>query len=222
MSASSPFISGHVKKKIGVLGASGYTGADAVRLLARHPGVEISALTANAHARHALIPASDHRARSEPERRKGGVRIELCALGIRSARVVEPSGVGHRYQASGPGQGTGPDHEIRLRVRGAGGRREVRAAIVITSAGSGEQQSKNRQKKTLHISSVNDSRGSAAVTAAAAYCGGCGVLTRAARGSRRSRRMRPRRCWRRRTGPVSPARVRARRPRPERRDQQSP
>ena len=29
------------RKKIGVLGASGYTGADAVRLLARHPGVEI-------------------------------------------------------------------------------------------------------------------------------------------------------------------------------------
>ena len=54
MSASSPFISGHVKKKIGVLGASGYTGADAVRLLARHPGVEISALTANTHAGKAM------------------------------------------------------------------------------------------------------------------------------------------------------------------------
>jgi N-acetyl-gamma-glutamyl-phosphate reductase len=38
------------KKKIGIVGASGYTGADAVRLLARHPGVEISALTANTHA----------------------------------------------------------------------------------------------------------------------------------------------------------------------------
>jgi N-acetyl-gamma-glutamyl-phosphate reductase len=38
------------KKKIGIIGASGYTGADAVRLLARHPGVEISALTANTHA----------------------------------------------------------------------------------------------------------------------------------------------------------------------------
>lgn len=50
MSMSSPFTSGHVKKKIGVLGASGYTGADAVRLLARHPGVEIYALTANTHA----------------------------------------------------------------------------------------------------------------------------------------------------------------------------
>ena len=37
-------------KKIGILGASGYTGADAVRLLARHPNVEITALTANTHA----------------------------------------------------------------------------------------------------------------------------------------------------------------------------
>jgi len=38
------------RKKIGIIGASGYTGADAVRLLARHPGVEITALTANTHA----------------------------------------------------------------------------------------------------------------------------------------------------------------------------
>jgi N-acetyl-gamma-glutamyl-phosphate reductase len=38
------------KAKVGVLGASGYTGADAVRLLARHPNVEIAALTANTHA----------------------------------------------------------------------------------------------------------------------------------------------------------------------------
>jgi N-acetyl-gamma-glutamyl-phosphate reductase len=36
--------------KIGVIGASGYTGADAVRLLAGHPHVEIAALTANAQA----------------------------------------------------------------------------------------------------------------------------------------------------------------------------
>jgi N-acetyl-gamma-glutamyl-phosphate reductase len=38
------------KAKIGVLGASGYTGADAVRLAARHPNVEIAALTANTYA----------------------------------------------------------------------------------------------------------------------------------------------------------------------------
>ncbi|MBO0663767.1 N-acetyl-gamma-glutamyl-phosphate reductase [Jiella sp. MQZ9-1] len=36
--------------KIGVLGASGYTGADLVRLALRHPNMEIVALTANSHA----------------------------------------------------------------------------------------------------------------------------------------------------------------------------
>ncbi len=36
--------------KVGILGASGYTGADLVRLLALHPEVEIRLLTANAHA----------------------------------------------------------------------------------------------------------------------------------------------------------------------------
>lgn len=36
--------------RIGVLGASGYTGADLVRLAIRHPRIEIVALTANSHA----------------------------------------------------------------------------------------------------------------------------------------------------------------------------
>lgn len=60
MSTPSPFTTGHVRKKIGVLGASGYTGADAVRLLARHPGVEISALTANTHAGKAMDEVFSH------------------------------------------------------------------------------------------------------------------------------------------------------------------
>ncbi len=38
------------KIKIGVIGASGYTGADLVRLAACHPAMEIAALTANSHA----------------------------------------------------------------------------------------------------------------------------------------------------------------------------
>jgi N-acetyl-gamma-glutamyl-phosphate reductase len=38
------------KIRIGVIGASGYTGADLIRLAARHPAVEIGALTANTHA----------------------------------------------------------------------------------------------------------------------------------------------------------------------------
>src|SRR5579864_2078402 len=48
------------KKKIGILGASGYTGADAVRLLARHPQAEISALTANTHAGKAMREVFPH------------------------------------------------------------------------------------------------------------------------------------------------------------------
>jgi len=36
--------------KIAILGASGYTGAEAIRILANHPKVEITALTANRHA----------------------------------------------------------------------------------------------------------------------------------------------------------------------------
>ncbi len=48
------------KKKIAVLGASGYTGADAVRLLARHPEAEISALTANTHAGKAMGEVYPH------------------------------------------------------------------------------------------------------------------------------------------------------------------
>jgi len=46
--------------KIGVLGASGYTGADMVRLAARHEGVEIAALTANTHAGKAMAEVFPH------------------------------------------------------------------------------------------------------------------------------------------------------------------
>ncbi len=38
------------KLRVGILGASGYTGADAVRLLLRHPATEIAALTADRQA----------------------------------------------------------------------------------------------------------------------------------------------------------------------------
>jgi N-acetyl-gamma-glutamyl-phosphate reductase len=42
------------QKKIGVLGASGYTGSETVRLLLRHPRVEIAALTADRRAGQAM------------------------------------------------------------------------------------------------------------------------------------------------------------------------
>ncbi|MGO9173339.1 MAG: N-acetyl-gamma-glutamyl-phosphate reductase [Rhodomicrobium sp.] len=41
---------GEAKVKIGVIGASGYTGADLIRLAACHPGMEIALLAANTHA----------------------------------------------------------------------------------------------------------------------------------------------------------------------------
>ena len=46
--------------KIGVIGASGYTGADLVRLAVRHPAMEISALTANAHAGKTMAEVFPH------------------------------------------------------------------------------------------------------------------------------------------------------------------
>src|SRR5271170_414708 len=42
------------KAKIGVLGASGYTGAELVRLLLRHPRVDIVLLTADRRAGKAM------------------------------------------------------------------------------------------------------------------------------------------------------------------------
>jgi len=48
------------KKKVGILGASGYTGADAIRLLARHPNTEITVLTANTHAGKAIDEVFPH------------------------------------------------------------------------------------------------------------------------------------------------------------------
>lgn len=46
--------------RIAVLGASGYTGADLVRLALAHPGVEIAALSANAKAGQAMAEVWPH------------------------------------------------------------------------------------------------------------------------------------------------------------------
>ena len=48
------------KLRAAVLGASGYTGADAVRLLLRHPEFEVTALTANTHAGKAYGEVFEH------------------------------------------------------------------------------------------------------------------------------------------------------------------
>ncbi len=51
---------GQAKLKIGVIGASGYTGADLIRLAACHPGIEIAVLAANTHAGKALGEVFPH------------------------------------------------------------------------------------------------------------------------------------------------------------------
>ncbi len=48
------------KLRIGVLGASGYTGADLVRLALTHPALEITVLTANSHAGKAMEAVFPH------------------------------------------------------------------------------------------------------------------------------------------------------------------
>jgi N-acetyl-gamma-glutamyl-phosphate reductase len=46
--------------RIGVIGASGYTGADLIRIAARHPAIEIAILTANTHAGKAAHEVFPH------------------------------------------------------------------------------------------------------------------------------------------------------------------
>jgi len=51
------------KLRIGVIGASGYTGADLIRLAAAHPRIEIAALAASTHAGQTLGEVFPHLAR---------------------------------------------------------------------------------------------------------------------------------------------------------------
>ena len=48
------------KVRVAIIGASGYTGADAIRLAARHEGIDIVALTANTHAGKPLAQVWPH------------------------------------------------------------------------------------------------------------------------------------------------------------------
>src|SRR6056297_2046789 len=47
-------------KQIAILGASGYTGAELVRLIATHPGLEIAALAANSKAGQSMAKVFPH------------------------------------------------------------------------------------------------------------------------------------------------------------------
>ena len=75
------------KVRIGVLGASGYTGADLIRLLAGHPRSEIALMTANAQAGKPLSAVFPHLGGLElPELIRveeadwGAVDVAFCCL----------------------------------------------------------------------------------------------------------------------------------------------
>ncbi len=81
--------------KIAILGASGYTGAELVRLIATHPGLEIAALAANAKAGQsmgAVFPHLRHLALPDlvtiEEIDFAGIDLCFCALPHKTSQEV--------------------------------------------------------------------------------------------------------------------------------------
>ncbi|MFQ6016829.1 MAG: N-acetyl-gamma-glutamyl-phosphate reductase [Kiloniellaceae bacterium] len=75
------------KARIGIMGASGYTGADLIRLLAGHPQAEIRLLTAESHAGRPLAAVLPHLGGLDlpdlmrvEEADWSGIDVVLCAL----------------------------------------------------------------------------------------------------------------------------------------------
>ena len=75
------------KIRAAVLGASGYTGADLIRLAARHPNIAITALIAKGHAGQALAQVFPHLASLDlpalvtaDQVDWGGVDVAFCGL----------------------------------------------------------------------------------------------------------------------------------------------
>ena len=83
------------KRRIAILGASGYTGAELVRLIATHPGFEIAALTGERKAGQAMaavFPFLRHLDLPELTRIEdldlSGVDLALCALPHATSQAV--------------------------------------------------------------------------------------------------------------------------------------
>ncbi|WP_296766616.1 N-acetyl-gamma-glutamyl-phosphate reductase [Sediminimonas sp.] len=81
--------------KIAILGASGYTGAELVRLIATHPGLEIAALGANAKAGQSMSAVFPHlRHLDLPDLRKideidfSAIDLCFCALPHKTSQEV--------------------------------------------------------------------------------------------------------------------------------------
>ena len=81
--------------KIAILGASGYTGAELVRLIATHPGMEIAALGANSKAGQSMAQVFPHlRHLDLPDLVKideidfAGIDLCFCALPHKTSQEV--------------------------------------------------------------------------------------------------------------------------------------
>jgi N-acetyl-gamma-glutamyl-phosphate reductase len=101
-----------------VLGASGYTGADLIRLAARHRGIEIVALIAKAHAGRALADVFPHLASldapslvTSDEVEWSGVDVAFCGL---------PHGTAHSEIAKLPERVKVIDMSADFRLRDLG------------------------------------------------------------------------------------------------------
>jgi len=100
-----------------------------------------AALPADPHTDDALIPSSNHLSRSQAEG-KIEVRVELRALGVRPARIMQPSRIGNSHKIARGRRRSGADHEIDLRIGGARGGwcRRCRWAIVAAAGGDNDQR----------------------------------------------------------------------------------
>jgi len=86
--------------RVGVLGASGYTGADLVRLIAAHPRLELGLATANAHAGRRLGEVFPHLEAAGP------IRLETVEeadfTGLDAVFCALPHGASHKVVAALP------------------------------------------------------------------------------------------------------------------------
>lgn len=82
-------------KKIAILGASGYTGAELVRLIAGHPGLEIAALSGNSKAGQSMAQVFPHLRHLDlpvltriDEVDFSGIDLAFCALPHKTSQEV--------------------------------------------------------------------------------------------------------------------------------------